>query len=111
MLNFIGVCFVCKRRHDNIGFAASRNHSIKWNCWPCNEITMIAGKMVKKQFDAFETESMMNGGAIAGQYLDSINQTDLARLSESQFILFFAKFMGGYEESMRGAMQRLKETY
>lgn len=66
--------------------------------------------MARKTFDAFETESMLAGGAKAGQYLDSIGITDLARLSETQFIAFFAKFMTGYEVSMRGAMERLKET-
>jgi hypothetical protein len=55
----------------------------------------------KKKFDIYESESMMAGGAVAGQYLDSIGQTDLAALSEDQFRLFFAKFMGGYEDSMK----------
>jgi hypothetical protein len=43
-------------------------------------------------------------------YFDSINQTDLAKLTETQFIHFFAKFMVGYEVAMRTAMERLKDT-
>lgn len=57
--------------------------------------------MSKKQFDIYETESMLKGGEAAGQYLDSIGQTDLAALNQEQFLLFFAKFMGGYEDHMR----------
>lgn len=57
--------------------------------------------MPKKTFDIYETESIKAGGAVAGQFLDSIGQTDLAQLDELQFLHFFTKFMGGYEDSMR----------
>lgn len=57
--------------------------------------------MPKKQFDIYETQSLQAGGEAAGAYMDSIGQTDLAELNQEQFLLFFAKFMGGYEDSMR----------
>lgn len=64
--------------------------------------------MTKKQFDIYETDSLQEGANAAGQYLDSINKTDLAELNPDQFKLFFAKFLGGYETAMRTAMERLK---
>jgi hypothetical protein len=63
--------------------------------------------MTKKSFDIYETAALADGGTAAGQYLDSINQTDLAELDQNQFTLFFAKFLGGYEDSMKKAMEAL----
>lgn len=63
--------------------------------------------MPKKLFDMYEADSIMEGGAKAGQYLDSIGKTDLAELDEDQFRAFFVKFLGGYEDSMKSAMQRV----
>jgi hypothetical protein len=55
----------------------------------------------KKQFDIYETESLQAGGEVAGAFLDTIGQTDLAELNQEQFLHFFAKFMGGYEDNMK----------
>lgn len=57
--------------------------------------------MTKKQFDIYETASLQAGGEAAGAYLDSIGITDLAELDQTQFLAFFAKFMVGYENSMK----------
>ncbi len=37
----------------------------------------------------------VRGGASAGQYLQSIGETDLAKLSVPQFEMFCSKFMAG----------------
>jgi Family of unknown function (DUF6511) len=66
--------------------------------------------MKKTTFDVYETDALLAGGAAAGQYLDSINQTDLAELTKDQFMLFFATYAKEYEAAMRTAMQRLKDT-
>ena len=58
-------------------------------------------KMPRKTFDIYETESILAGGAVAGQYLDSLKETDLAKLGTEQFLLFFTKFAGAYEDHMR----------
>jgi hypothetical protein len=101
MINPVGTCRICKRRHDNIGFQLTRSRPIKWFCHDDSPYMSDAAAMTKKTFDIYETEAMQAGGASAGQYLDSINQTDLAQLDENQFLLFFAKFMGAYEDRMR----------
>jgi hypothetical protein len=104
-LNPIGTCFICARRHDNIGFRISQHYPVKWNCYACTDHMERAIRLPKKTFDIYETDALLAGGAVAGQYLDSIGQTDLAELDEPQFILFFAKFIGGYEDSMRKAFE------
>lgn len=65
--------------------------------------------MPKKQFDIYETAAMQAGGEKAGQFLDSINQTDLAELDQAQFLHFFAKFLSGYEDAMKNAFERMVE--
>lgn len=107
-LNLVGTCFICKRRHDNIGFQLSRSHPIKWFCRADSSYIQEATKLSRKQFDIYETDSLQEGGNAAGQYLDSIGQTDLAELNPMQFKLFFTKFLGAYEDAMRSAMERLK---
>ena len=66
--------------------------------------------MTKKQFDIYETESMLAGGQSAGQFLDTIGVTDLAELNETQFVHFFAKFLGGYEDAMKKTFQSMIEA-
>jgi hypothetical protein len=66
-----------------------------------------AASLTKKQFDIYETHAMQKGGEAAGAYLDSIGQTDLAELNQFQFVGFFAKFMGGYEDAMKTAFEEM----
>lgn len=103
----VGTCRVCKRRHYNIGFQPSRSHPIKWFCDHCAQFMQEAAALTKKQFDIYETHSMQKGGEAAGAYLDSIGQTDLAELNQYQFLLFFTKFMGGYEDAMKTAFEEM----
>jgi hypothetical protein len=97
----VGTCFVCKRRHDNIGFQRSRSHPIRWFCRTDSEFIKEAAALPRKSFDIYETQSLQAGGIVACQYLDSIGQTDMAELDANQWLLFFTKFSGGYEDSMR----------
>lgn len=57
--------------------------------------------MTKKRFDLYESDSMLKGGQVAGEFLDSIGVTDLASLDKKQFVFFFAKFLSGYEDAMK----------
>lgn len=98
-MNPVGTCWVCKRRHDNIGHQLSRSHPIKWFCRDCFSIE--AAEMPKKTFDIYETASVQAGGVAACQYLDSIEQTDLAELTPDQWLRFFVKYAVAYEENMK----------
>lgn len=108
--DYVGVCVVCKRRHDNIGFAPTRHHPIKWFCRDDSEFIQLYSHMPKKIFDMFESDSIMEGGAAAGQYLDELGTTDLAELDEHQFRAFFVKFLSKYEDAMKTAMRRLESN-
>lgn len=103
-----GVCVICRRRHDNIGWQATRHHPIKWFCREDAQYIRTYAEMPKTVFDRYESDSIMEGGAAAGQYLDELGQTDLAELDTDQFRTFFVRFMTGYEKSMRGAFERVE---
>lgn len=62
-----------------------------------------------KSFDIYETAALMAGGQKAGEFLDTIGKTDLAELNQDQFVHFFAKFMGGYEDKMKKAFEEVGE--
>lgn len=108
-INLVGACRICKRRHDNIGHQISRSHPTKWFCRDCSFFINEAAALTKKQFDIYETDSMMKGGQAAGQFLDTIGITDLAELNEQQFLHFFAKFLGGYEDAMKKSFEGMVE--
>lgn len=63
--------------------------------------------MQKKQFDIYETDSILKGGQKAGEFLDAIGKTDLAELNADQFTHFFAKFLSGYEDNMKKSFEEL----
>lgn len=52
---------------------------------------------------------MLKGGQAAGEFLDSIGETDLAKLNEQQFVFFFAKFLSGYEDAMKKVFEGMVE--
>lgn len=63
--------------------------------------------MPKKIFDIYETSALRAGGVAACQYLDSIGKTDMAELDESEWLLFFTKYAGTYENKMKTAFEEL----
>lgn len=58
-------------------------------------------KMPRKQFDIYETEALQAGGVAACQYLDTLGTTDMAELSQEQWLLFFTKYAVGYASAMK----------
>lgn len=67
--------------------------------------------MKTRDMDIYEQNALMDGSTKAGQYLDSIGETDLAKLEEGQFYEFFCRFMEGYEHTMRTSFEATKETF
>ena len=59
--------------------------------WPGGTITM-------KEPNRFEIEAMYEGAAVGGEYLDTIGKTDLATLTESEYLGFIEKVIRAYEE-------------
>ncbi len=111
----VGTCFICKRRHDNLGYSPDeRRAPIKWVCWECLDDTHngIRSKlpkvyhMPKRQLDDFERRALEDGGNAGGEYLDSIGKTDLAELEPHEWSRFLGLVMTGYADSMREIVSR-----
>lgn len=66
--------------------------------------------MQTRQFDAFEQDSLIEGSSAAGQYLDELGMTDLAKLEERQFYEFFARFLETYAKTMNSHFEETKAT-
>lgn len=110
----VGVCFICKRRHDNVGYAPHDRAPIKWVCWECLDDTHngIRSKLPKvyhmprKTLDDFERRALEDGGNAGGEYLDSIGKTDLADLDEFEWGEFLRRVLVGYADGMREIVSR-----
>jgi hypothetical protein len=104
----VGTCFICKRRHDNLGVAPHERATIKWICWEClpNVNAQKAYHMPKRQLDDYERRALEDGGNAGGEYLDSIQKTDLASLDEDEWAAFLSRVLTGYADSMREIVSR-----
>lgn len=80
-----------------------------WFCRDHSFFIREVAALTKKQFDIYETDSLLKGGQEAGQFLDTIGQTDLAELNPDQFVHFFAKFLSGYEDNMKKVFEGMVE--
>jgi len=111
-MTWLGTCAVCRRRHDNVGYAPSEKHAMKWACLECATACAIEGDpttnivrklyhMPKKQLDIYELKAVEAGGEAAGSYLDDLGRTDLAALELHEWTEFLRRFLNGYGESMR----------
>jgi len=110
MTDLIGTCFICKRRHDNLGVAPHERARIKWICKDCLYDAPInlqkAYHMPKRQLDDFERRALDDGGNAGGSYLDEIGKTDLASLDEYEWATFLSRVLTGYADSMREIVSR-----
>jgi hypothetical protein len=111
--DLVGTCFICKRRHDNVGYATPRN-PIKWLCWECLDDTHngVRSKlpriyhMSRKALDDYERRALEDGGNAGGSYLDEIGKTDLATLTEEEWATFWRLGFVAYADSMRDIVSR-----
>lgn len=87
-----GPCWLCRRRDNGTGLLDGDQ---KWSyraVWTCErhgkELYEMAKKLSLPEFDRIEQEATLAAGGKAGEYLDSIGVTDLALLSEVQWVTF-----------------------
>lgn len=108
--DLVGTCFICKRRHDNLGYSPDERRSpIKWLCWECLDDTHngIRSKlpkvyhMPKRQLDDFERRALEGAMTFAGDLLEKIGKTDLAEFDEAECLQFCERILIGYADSMR----------
>jgi hypothetical protein len=103
--DLIGTCAICKRRHANIGWAASERHPVKWECEECLGLPIANVKrfhhMARKDLDRFEQQALEEGGNAGGAFLDSVGKTDLAALDDHEWREFLRRVLFGYADGMR----------
>lgn len=113
--DLVGTCSICKRRHDNIGWAASERHPVKWMCWDCLDLSNPKGlpinfnkvfHMSQRKFDEYEERALEDGGNAGGSFLDEIGKTDLAELDPEEWSQFLGVILKGYADSMREIVSR-----
>jgi hypothetical protein len=111
----VGTCFICKRRHDNLGYSPDERRSpIKWLCLECLDDTHngVRSKlpkvyhMPKRQLDDYERRALEDGGNAGGSYLDELGKTDLAELEPDEWAAFLSRVLTGYADSMREMVSR-----
>lgn len=98
-----GTCFICRRRHDNLGYNSHSRAPIKWVCKPCLGAINLkkAYHMSRRQLDDYEERALAEGGNAAGAYLDELGRTDLAALAPEEWEHFLGLVLTGYADSMR----------
>jgi hypothetical protein len=74
--------------------------------WVCDDPICIANcqkvaNMGQKQLDAYERKARRIASEEAGEYLDQIGKTDLAKLTETEWVTFNEKIILGFERAMR----------
>ena len=102
-----GICAVCRRRHDNLAYAPTPRHPLKWVCAECVPLAKGIYHMPRAQIDEFERKALNDAGEAAGAYLDEIGKTDLADLTEEEWAAFWERGLMGYSESMKEQATKL----
>jgi hypothetical protein len=99
------VCAVCRRQAVWLGYRPDEPARLPaiWLCDDeyCHAAAHWIYAMPKAQLEAHELGAMLDAGALAGGYLDTIGQTDLARLDAEQWREFLRQLLVGYEHTLR----------
>lgn len=104
LLDNTEVCFVCRRRAEGMATGGLRRG---WLCNDCGpQVGAKAYAMPSRQFDEYELRALDRAGARAGQYLDEIACTDLARLRPTEFRTFLALFLRTFGDGIRAEVAR-----
>ena len=99
------VCAVCASPAIGWGYS-KRARSPDDMAWCCDDPECIAiaretYAMRQLEFRRLDELSTEEGGAVAGQYLDTIGKTDLAALTEEEWQEFCRRLIGGYRVALK----------
>jgi hypothetical protein len=99
------VCSVCRRRAVWLGYAPSKpdRMPVIWLCDDngCHGAAKKIYTMPPSILEAYELSAMLEGGKIAGRYLEEIGNTDIAKLDREQWREFLRRLLTGYERALR----------
>jgi hypothetical protein len=95
-------CAICRRRAGPLGYS-KKGQPILWVCRDpdCQEQLHRLYDMSQPDFDLIELDALEQGGCAGGAYLESIGKTDLAKLSENEWISFLERVVDGFGCQMR----------
>jgi hypothetical protein len=99
------VCAVCRRHAVWLGDRPPRDKRLPviWLCDDnyCHAAARRVYVMPGPILDAHELGAALEAGGIAGEYLDTIGQTDFAKLDAEQWREFLRRLLTGYEDILR----------
>jgi hypothetical protein len=98
-------CAVCRRHAVWLGYRPPRHERVP-TVWLCDDEYCHAAAagvyaMPTTMLDAHELGAMLEAGALAGEYLDTLGQTDVAKLDAEQWREFLRRLLTGYEHILR----------
>lgn len=96
-------CAVCLRQATGLGYAPKMGAPV---AWACEDLTCIRNvkavyHMSGTQLNHHEARALVAAGDKAGAYLESIGQTDLGSLTETEWLTFLRTILEGYSSDMR----------
>jgi hypothetical protein len=97
-------CAVCRRHAVWLGYSANPHRGpVVWLCDDngCHAAAREIYAMPQRILDAYEIGAALEAGTVAGSYLEEIQQTDLARLTDEQWCEFLRRVVVGFEQAMR----------
>lgn len=99
-----GVCGVCASHARGYGYAPAspRNAPPVWVCDDpdCLSIARQTYHMTQKNYDECEAKATRDAGQAAGALLDKIGKTDLATLTEEEWMLFCRQMIATYRSQL-----------
>lgn len=102
-----GCCVVCRLSEEGVGyhpFGGKRSFSSEKVIWTCVADLQFAKGLFHMPADIrtrIEREATDAAGKRAGAYLDKINKTDLAQLTDVEWGTFLDVFLEAFGEEMR----------
>jgi len=101
-----GLCAVCARREAGIGIQTHpklRHSPFLWVCDDpdCLKIVTETARMRQDEFDRVESLAAVRGGDEAGQFLDQIGKSDMAKLTRAEWCEFCRRLVAGYRKALK----------
>jgi hypothetical protein len=99
------LCAVCRRHAVWLGYVPRnpRRLPVIWLCDDagCHAAARKVYAMPTAFLDALELRAALEAGALAGEYLIAVGQTDVTRLDGDQWREFLRRLLAGYEHALR----------
>lgn len=105
------ICAVCRREARGFGFDPAlgrvHGHPAAACSMRCLDLVFRACGMIDPTPN--ERAAIRRGGAMGGEYLESLGKSDLARLSETEWLTFVEAVITGYCDALREFAARDQE--